>query len=375
MVQRHLRRLASWLGEQDALTADHVAVRFDGTTMLAAVHGGVFSARGLTAAVSGRGAGRSFDPSSTGQLRSQPQGGPMSIPMFISAAIVAAAVFIAVRTVRRRQQGAAGPAAYGGPPPPSVADRRLARRNAKVPYQGRPEDEPHVAHALQALGSHLTHLYRADEAVLRQARQQDVAAQGRVLWPTPPTNGRALPPAPRAPSSVAPASAPPPTTRRKPPGGRPPRPPAPSGPRRRSCSCAAARSSSEAARLLRTAETRAIDALAAAAAAGLVPINGYLAAYNQARTAEGSRRSACWARSGSTTSSSATPSSPSTSPRRRHRPTRRGERTGIRTEHATVRVTAVAPPSPARLSNDRAAPQPASDRHLAQRNTPCPSMT
>lgn len=42
VVQRHLRRLASWLGEQDALTADHVAVRFDGTTMLAAVDGGAF---------------------------------------------------------------------------------------------------------------------------------------------------------------------------------------------------------------------------------------------------------------------------------------------------------------------------------------------
>jgi hypothetical protein len=210
----------------------------------------------------------------------------MSIPMFISAAIVAAAAFIAVRTVRRRQQGAAGPAAYGGPPPPSVADRRLARRNAKVPYQGRPEDEPHVAHALQALGSHLTHLYRADEA-LRQARQQDVAAQDALADATNErprvaarTQGALERGAGISATTDDPAEA------------------------ARWSAASAARAERtqaeellvrrrkeqlEAARSLRTAETRAIDALAAAAAAGLVPINGYLAAYNQARTAEGSR--------------------------------------------------------------------------------------
>lgn len=167
--------------------------------------------------------------------------------------------------------------------PPRPADRaalKLAQRNARSMYQGPPEGEPHVGHHLQALGSHLTRLFRTDEE-LRSAQGAVVDAGHaladatnelpRVLARTEDAlhHGAGVPPIVADPAEAArwTASARALTERRA----------------AEEAVVVARQADVSATRHLQTVESRAIDRLAEAAAAGLVPINAYLAAFDQAR--------------------------------------------------------------------------------------------
>lgn len=167
--------------------------------------------------------------------------------------------------------------------PPRPADRatlKLAKRNARSAYQGPPEGEPHVAHHLQALGSHLTRLFRTDEE-LRSA-QGGVVDAGHALADATNEQPRVLARTQEAVqrgAGVAPTVADPAEAARWTVSAR-------ANTERRAAEeavVAARQADVSATRHLQTVESRAIDRLAEAAASGLVPINAYLAAFDQAR--------------------------------------------------------------------------------------------
>lgn len=166
------------------------------------------------------------------------------------------------------------------PGPPDAVTRDLAANNARSTYQGPPEGEPHVAHQLQALESHLTRLYRTDEQLrTTQAAAADAAHAiedatnevPRVIARTQAAlhDGAQVPATTQDPAEAARwAMAARGRTERR---------------QAEQALAAARRAQVLADRELETASSRTIDRLADAAAGGLVPINAYLAAFDQAR--------------------------------------------------------------------------------------------
>lgn len=169
---------------------------------------------------------------------------------------------------------------FAPPEPPDRATSELAERGARAHYQGPPAGEPHAAHLLQALTSHLTHLFRTDEE-LRAAQASAVDAQNALADATnelPRVLGRTQD-ALHLGAGVPSTADTPQESARWAIGAR-------ARAERRDAEetiASARRASVDAARHLATVESRSIDRLAEAAAAGLVPINAYLAAFDQAR--------------------------------------------------------------------------------------------
>lgn len=162
--------------------------------------------------------------------------------------------------------------------------RRFAAQQARSRYRGAPEGEPHAAHMLQTLGSQLSRTFRNDEP-RRAARRAFETATDRLATATTALGttteqGQQRIAAGAGSSGLA--------------NNEPERARWTDAQQARAA-IAQAQQALEAARIaqveadstLAAAEARAVDRLIEQAAAGLVPVNAYLAAFDRARADAG----------------------------------------------------------------------------------------
>jgi hypothetical protein len=186
---------------------------------------------------------------------------------------------------RREAPTAPAPVSVPGSPTPSLERTgrslgRFAKEQARSRYHGAPDGEPHVARQLQVLRSQLTQTFRRDEA-LRSAELAARAATGALAAATDALATLRERNEPRIAAGVGISSS---TADESERARWTDAQQAIAQIARSQRSLDAARAAeAEAERAASAAEVRAIDRLLDQAATGLLPINAYLAAFDQAR--------------------------------------------------------------------------------------------